>query len=481
MDRDHVVELRDFRPGLISADPPAQLPPGAARSCTNVWLTRAGQLGVRPARIKLAPTAAPLPPATSTATAALGVVPEMHYLAAGDVDAWAGPAGSMDPIAGWVSGPSTLLPGLNAVFVRYGDKWCAINQSEFHTLTYNAGTGIWTALVEPEVTLPRGCLASVHQNLLFVSGNDSQSQRIWFSEPYAPTAPWDNDKHWFDVPPRAGGPITAIVSHQGLLYVLTARDGWVAQGYDWDLMTDVVVSPLDITDGCVAPRSVVSHPSGLYWMGRDGIYTVSGRIPRCISDQVADYFGEDNDNRASCVLATRDWIAWSLCAEGGLPNGTLIYDLRHKSWTFWNLSVHAWFPFGDKGLGTFQDAADGRMRYLDPTEFTDDGTPILWQWRPGLFAPSGSPFMRAMFIRAQVFTESYGGSSLLAVDYAWDTNPPRHAVLPEIGTVSSWEPASTHLGLPGEGFFLDVAFRGLLSHAFCFEGLLVAARAVTPA
>lgn len=191
---------------------------------------------------------------------------------------------------------------------------------------------LWT------VAVPIFRVACVHDSRLVIGNlkgapNVVRKSQIGFPGTFA-------DEEWV-VPDVGSGEITGVASHANRLVAFTAT-----ATYD---ITDFA-RPVALSNGigCVAPGSIVAHPSGaLIWMGRLGFYAMGGDGSiTLVSQSLARFFHQGIDrSRAVLACAAIDPASGdyrvALCEAGdseGYNRLMLCYDGR--SWREQRLGLH---------------------------------------------------------------------------------------------------------------------------------------------
>ena len=119
---------------------------------------------------------------------------------------------------------------------------------------------------------PNARFASLFNNCLFIDGGTDQATRLYYSDPGTP----DTFKalNYIDLSGRAGGAITGLYAHYGILLVLRERCIDVLSG---DYVNGFTVNTLTQGIGARAPKTLATVPDlGVLFLAEDGIYLVKG-------------------------------------------------------------------------------------------------------------------------------------------------------------------------------------------------------------
>lgn len=202
------------------------------------------------------------------------------------------------------------------------------------------GAPLYTQPGTPGTALPRlpppsSLIQVVHRNRVHLVSGDSKT--VWYSGQLVQgEQPWFNNTFAYPVP--FGGPITALESMDGILYIFkrdvifsVAGDGPADNGTGNDFSTP---EELDIEVGCIEPRSIVVGPGGIFFQSTRGLWMLThsrsvvyaGKevedtlklYPVIVSANISDLTG--------CIL-------WEATDREDSANGvTIVYDYVHDKW-----------------------------------------------------------------------------------------------------------------------------------------------------
>jgi hypothetical protein len=222
-----------------------------------------------------------------------------------------------------------------------------------------------------------------HQRRMIGAGNATSPDTLYISnvdEPhYCPESPDLEDPNQgtrdrIDSP--AGGEITGLASHGGVVAVFTGGEGFLLQGVE---PNSFAVNKFTNV-GCAAHRTICSAKSLLIWLGHDGVYAWDGTSTKRISD----------DQRVTLDALTAAEMAGAYAYvyddryHLGWATGSIYFDLEHGIWGtysnwLWRCTAQAPFTSGNRPRlwGAIQGAA---RVYLLETGATDAGTNISAVW-----------------------------------------------------------------------------------------------------
>jgi hypothetical protein len=155
--------------------------------------------------------------------------------------------------------------------------------------------------------------------------------------------------------------------------------------------------PVEGGAGLVSPRAVCAHPSGVYFMARNGVYRTTGQEPELISSPVSPVW--EGDISPFYTGGTLSHASISNCAMGtwqdrvylAFPTETansrvLVYDPQFEWWSLYDLpaSCIASFRPGNTEELVFGFASGTNSVGRHSSAFSDDnGTAITSRWRSG--------------------------------------------------------------------------------------------------
>jgi hypothetical protein len=222
-----------------------------------------------------------------------------------------------------------------------------------------------------------------HQRRLIGAGNTTDPDYLFISnvdEPYyCPESPDLEDPNQGTrarVDSPAGGEITGLCSHGGVVAVFTGGTGHLLLGVepnDFRLQKFCDV-------GCAAHRTICSAKSLLLWLGQDGVYAWDGTSVKRISDDqrvtIEAMTAAEMAGAHAYVLDDRYHLCWA--------TGSIYFDLEHGVWGsysnwLWRDATVA--PFTSGNRPRVWGAREGAARvYQLETGGTDDGTNIEAVW-----------------------------------------------------------------------------------------------------
>lgn len=232
------------------------------------------------------------------------------------------------------------------------------------------------------------------------TASQAYTSRVWFSNAGAPETWGAND--YDDFTPGDGENVQAVVAWREFVFIFKETKFFVVNGTD----TDSTGSPIfryytvDTGVGLASPRAVTLAPTGIYFMGRDGVYFTSGSDPQKVSGMIepiwtgaiSDYYSGGVLDHASITNAAMTFFAGRLCLAFTTASGTnsrvLVYDPTYEWWSLWDIPASSLTPFriGSQPELVFGYAAGTKDVGRYSSSYTNnDGAAITSYWRSGWF------------------------------------------------------------------------------------------------
>jgi hypothetical protein len=255
----------------------------------------------------------------------------------------------------------------------------------------------------------------------------AEGSRVWYSGITGSTPDplnWDSE-NYVDLEPNDGQVITGIGVVGNYLMVFKARKTYAI--YD-----AVTAANRQISNqvGCVAPRSIVQTPAGLFFLSEDqGVCSTDGVKVSPFSDTIKPTLDEVAASPSTQALAAgvlRERRYFLSISTGGTRNDhTLEYDLLSSSW---------WL----------HDCATNQYALLDP-----GGTPVLYSadstttarvskaFVSGTFTDNGAKYKGKSFYVSPYYAWGFSGS----IRYLRYIDPHKVKRIPEmrVDGVGAWE------------------------------------------
>jgi hypothetical protein len=151
--------------------------------------------------------------------------------------------------------------------------------------------------------------------------------------------------------------------------------------------------------GLASARAVCAHPSGVYFMSRNGVYRTTGQEPELISSLIEPIWSGDasafygggvlaHSSITNCAMTAHEDRIYLSFPTSEANNRTLVYDPQFEWWSLFSLpcSSLASFRISSKAELVFGYASGSNHIGRHSSSYTnDDGTAITSRWRSGWF------------------------------------------------------------------------------------------------
>lgn len=273
----------------------------------------------------------------------------------------------------------------------------------------------WTADVG---TVPTGAkYLTYHENRLWCAAGS----RLYYSG-ITGTSPdtgnWDAD-NFVDLEPSDGQAITAIATFGTYLLVFKARKVWVIED-------SVTAANRELADGigCIAHRSCVETPQGLFFLDEEqGVMVTDGNKIDNISQPITPVFraaaAYPTTLRNAAAIYNDNRYQLSLSLAGQLNDHTYEYDLDRQSWWIHSCASNQFAlvdPQAAPVLYSANPATTNVQKAFVAGEFEDSGAP----YSGGSFWTSAEFVWGAPHVQKRVREVRVDGVGDWTLDYAHD-------------------------------------------------------------
>lgn len=414
--------------GLNLVDKPDAIDPAECIDAGNVLYTDRGAITQRPGYEAL----------TAALTNRVDSL-EPFYTAAGTKQLLAGCGTRLEGLssAGAVVGSATGLTEGPYDFCRFGapneEVAYAGNGKDTLRKWSGAAWSVPTATVNGEAAkaMPKArylCIQTPDNRLVATgfgtttgapNGGTSSPSHVYFSEPGEPQV-WKtagteaNPNNSVQLTPGDGEAIQGAITWRELMIVFKETKFFVFYGNSTDTKGNPTFNyrPVESGIGLVSPRAVFAHQTGVYFMGRGGIYRTTGQQPELLSDLVEPIFiggastfytggslvGSKITNCAMAIWQERVYIAYPTVEAN---SRVLVYDIADKWWSLYDIPCSALNIFRSSNVEELvfgYASGENKVGKHNLTATSDVGTAISSYWRSGWF-DLGSPDVKT--IRSQ--------------------------------------------------------------------------------
>lgn len=310
------------------------------------------------------------------------------------------------------------------------------------------------------------------------NGATSSPSHVWFSEEGNPEA-WKtagtetNPNNSEQLTPGDGEAIQGAIAWGEFVFVFKETRFFVFYGVSTDGQGNPVFNyrTVDTGVGCAAPRTICADASGVYFMGRNGVYRTTGQAPQLLSQRIEPIWsGEASPFYTGGTLAHGSITNCAATIHGGrlylsyptseANSRTLVYDPEQQWWSLYSFPAAALasFRIGSAPELVFGYSSGENKVARHSSSFTNDaGSAISTYWRSGWF-DLGSPDVKTIRSSKLWGTGEVG----MGLDHDFTIQPAGVTQLDMSGSTGSTEGGGGMLG--GDGFLGDSASDLVAAH-----------------
>lgn len=230
----------------------------------------------------------------------------------------------------------------------------------------------------------------------------SSPDHVWFSNEGDPEA-WSTSEpeNQVQLMPGNGEKIQACIAWKEFVFVFKETSFFVftQQGTDGAGNPDFIFRPVEGGAGLASPRAVCAHPTGVYFMARNGVYRTTGQEPELISSLVEPIWSADispfytggtlaHGSITNCAMGTWEDRIYLAFPTESANNRVLVYDPQFEWWSLYSIPAGciATFRPGSTEELVFGYASGSNHVGRHSLAFTsDDGAAVESRWRGGWF------------------------------------------------------------------------------------------------
>lgn len=295
-------------------------------------------------------------------------------------------------------------------------------------------------------------------------GAESSPSHVYFSEEGNPES--FESTAYIQFTPGDGEKVQAVVTWREFVFVFKESKFFVItdQARDSENKPEFVFQTIETGVGLASPRAVCIHQSGVYFMGREGIYRTTGSEPEQISDLVEPIWSGDTSlfykggtlafsEITNCAMETWDEKIYLSFPTSSANNRQLVYSPSYNWWSLSDLpaSCFATFRVENETELMFGYSSGGKYVGRHKTSYTnDDGAAIKERWRSGWFDLGSADIKK---VRAAKIWGTGKVTVEIDRDFAENTGKPEEMDLS--GASGSLFAGAGTFG--GEGYFADLS------------------------
>lgn len=405
--------FQGFGRGLNLRDKPDAVDPAECIDALNVLFTDRGAITQRPGYDNL----------TSSALTNRVASLEAFYTSGGTKQLLAGCGTRLEAVstAGAVVDSETGLTDAVWDFTRFGKPNAEVAYAGNGTDTLRKWNGTeWTAPTatvngEAGKAMPKAgslCVWPAAGNRLVATrfstttggpnGATSSPDHVWFSDPGDPEA-WhttEPEENQVQLMPGNGEPIQACIAWKEFVFVFKETSFFVFHtAATVNDSPEFIFRPVEAGVGLASPRAICAHPTGVYFMARNGVYRTTGQEPELISSLVepiwtgaaSDYYtGAElaHGSITNCAMGIWEDRIYLAFPTSEANSRVLVFDPGFDWWSLYNIpaSCFASFRVGNTEELVFGYASGSNHIGRHSLAYTnDDGAAIESHWRSGWF------------------------------------------------------------------------------------------------
>jgi len=297
-------------------------------------------------------------------------------------------------------------------------------------------------------------------------GLESSPSHVWIAEAGNPEA--FESTAYVQFTPGDGEKVQAVVSWREFSFVFKESKFFVISSIAADTAAEekllVNFRPVETGVGLASPRAICVHQTGVYFMGREGIYRTTGQEPEQVSNLVEPIWSGDTSlfykggtlafsALTNCAMETWDEKIYLSFPTSEANNRQLVYSPSDGWWSLLDLpaSCLATFRVENAAELVFGYSSGEKMIGRHKTSYTNDGgRAVKERWRSGWF-DLGKPDIKK--VRAAKVWGTGRVTMTIDKDFSENTGVPQELDLS--GTSGSLFAGAGTFG--GEGYFADAS------------------------
>jgi hypothetical protein len=260
------------------------------------------------------------------------------------------------------------------------------------------------------VTPPKGTIATIHRERLWISGNLTFPSEIYWSDVFNPD--YFDPANYDRIREDDGDSITGVIEQLGTLRIFKNN---TIQSYYTDRDTsEWASSPSFVTGaGAHSPYSIANSPNGIYYLSGEGLYLFTGQSSKLVSDAVTpellDILNSSAVNTWGIWTNNVYRMAYTSASTGSTINDrVLVYDTLRDAYSIDTKNINC--------FALFLSGTDDHIVYSGSSD-TDGYVLSERRAQPELIKRFSSEINAGTFDD----TANYGTEPLPTIELGWDT------------------------------------------------------------
>lgn len=198
--------------------------------------------------------------------------------------------------------------------------------------------------------------------------------------------------------PGDGEKVQAVIAWKEFVFIFKETKLFVITGTSLTAgKPEFNYRPVDSGVGLASPRAICSHPTGVYFMSRNGVYRTTGQEPELVSSLVTPIFSGEasafylggtisHGSIANCAMGVWENRIYLAFPTSEANSRVLVYDPRYEWWSLYSIPASCFTSFRTESREelVFGYASGENKVGRHSTAFTnDDGVAIESHWRSG--------------------------------------------------------------------------------------------------
>lgn len=216
---------------------------------------------------------------------------------------------------------TSVKTGLNASATHY--RFQTVNDIVYYVNGFD-GLRKWDFSSESQVNSTNYTLIAEHKGLLFLAEKADPNKVVYSN--FADYETFTSTDFIYVPSPKTGDPVTALMSHNGLLFLYTKDNKFILSGSD---NATFALDPAPDKKGTYTQETVTADKNFMYYLSDDGVYRSNGSEPELLSESIYEDV-RALANKDNCCLAVNRGRLYMWFTPAGVSSNENCY--------VWNLN-----------------------------------------------------------------------------------------------------------------------------------------------